>query len=166
MISETITMVQNALINPTYGVNTFLSSSGLTELEGVYTETDTYWVCIGGEPKTFPVLIVTLADEVDFTMPEVRTSIRDVEVTLAISYWNKLVNTSTGADSLYKTLSCVMNCLRQWSKNENIADRIDGQYQIIEMTSVRQTPRTVSQDQDVNLLASLLISFRVRDTNP
>ena len=166
MISETISLVQNALENPTYGVNTFLSSSGLTLLEGVYTETDTYWVCVGGEPKEFPVLIVTLSDEVNFIMPEVRTSIRDVEIPIAISYWNKLVNTATGADHLYQTLSCVMNTLRQWSKNENAADRIDGQYQIQEMVNIRQTTRAVSQDQDVNLLASLLITFRVRDTNP
>lgn len=166
MISETISMVKNALTDPTYGVNTFLSSSNLQLLEGVYTETDTYWVCVGGEPKTFPVLIVSLADEVNFTMPEIRTSIRDVEVPIAISYWNKLVNTATGADHLYQTLSCVMNTIRQWSKNENAAARIDGQYQIVESVSVRQTTRAVSQDQDVNLLASLLIVFRVRDTNP
>jgi hypothetical protein len=99
-------------------------------------------------------------------MPEVRTSIRDVEITLAISYWYKIANVATGVDVSYKTLNAVMECLRQWSKNENAADRISGNTQIMAMTSIRQTPRVVNQDQDVNLLSSLVITFRVRDTNP
>ena len=59
-----------------------------------------------------------------------------------------------------------MNSLRQWSKNANAAARIDDNIQIMEMTTIRQTPRAVSNEQDVNLLSSLIITFRVRDTNP
>lgn len=166
MISETIQLVKNALTDSTYGVNTFLSSSALPQIAGVYTETTDYWVTIGGQPDQFPVLIVTLAEDVNFLMPEIRTSIRDVEITLAVSYWNKLPNTATGVDLTYKTLAAVMQALRVWSKNENAADRIDGNIEIMEMSTIRQTPRAVNQDQDVNLLASLVITFRVRDTNP
>ena len=89
-----------------------------------------------------------------------------VEITLAISYWTKILSTHTGIDQSYKTLACVMNSLRQWSKNENAAARIDGNIQIMEMTTIRQTPRIVSNEQDVNLLSSLMITFRVRDINP
>lgn len=166
MISETIQLVKNALTDSTYGVNTFLSSSALPQIAGVYTETTDYWVTIGGQPDQFPVLIVTLAEDVNFLMPEIRTSIRDVEITLAVSYWNKLPNTAAGVDLTYKTLAAVMQALRVWSKNENAADRIDGNIEIMEMSTIRQTPRAVNQDQDVNLLASLVITFRVRDTNP
>jgi len=166
MISETIELVKNALKDSGYGVNTFLSSSALPQIADVYTETTDYWVTIGGQPDQFPVLIVTLAEDVNFLMPEIRTSIRDVEITLAVSYWNKLPNTATGVDLTYKTLAAVMQALRVWSKNENAADRIDGNIEIMEMSTIRQTPRAVNQDQDVNLLASLVITFRVRDTNP
>jgi len=107
-----------------------------------------------------------LAEDVNFLMPEIRTSIRDVEITLAVSYWNKTTDTESGIDYSYKTLACVMQSLRQWSKNENSADRVDGNIQILEMSTIRQTPRVVNQDQDVNLLSSLIITFRVRDTNP
>lgn len=166
MISETISLVKNALTSSVYGVNTFLSASSLPHVAGVYTETEDYWVTIGGEPKAFPVLIITLAEDVDFIMPEVRTSIRDVSITLAISYWNKITDTATGLDLTYKTLDAVMHSLRQWSKNENASDRISGSIQIAEMTTIRQTPRVVNQDQDVNILSSLVIAFRVRDQNP
>lgn len=166
MISETITLVKNALKNATYGVNTYLTADGLTNIADVYAETTDYWVTIGGQPDTFPVIIITLAEDVNFLMPEIRTSIRDVEITLAISYWHKLTNTATGVDLSYKTLAAVMNSLRTWSKNENAADRIDGNIQIMDMSAIRQTPRVVNQDQDVNLLSSLVITFRVRDTNP
>lgn len=166
MISETIGLVKNALTNGTYGVNTYLSASGLTNIAGVYAETTDYWVTVGGQPDNFPVIIVSLAEDVNFLMPEIRTSIRDVEITLAVSYWHKLVNAATGIDLTYKTLAAVMQSLRTWSKNENAADRIDGSIQIMEMSAIRQTPRAVNQDQDVNLLASLVITFRVRDTNP
>ena len=166
MISETIGLVTNALQNQTYGVNTYLSSSSLPTVAGVYSEITDYWVTIGGQPDTFPVLIVSLAEDVNFLMPEIRTSIRDVEITLAVSYWNKITDTATGIDLTYKTLAAVMQTLRTWSKNENAADRIDGNIQIMEMSTIRQTPRAVNQDQDVNLLASLVITFRVRDTNP
>lgn len=166
MISETIGLVTNALTNQTYGVNTYLTSGSLPTVAGVYSEITDYWVTIGGQPDTFPVLIVSLAEDVNFLMPEIRTSIRDVEITLAVSYWNKIVNTATGIDLTYKTLAAVMQALRTWSKNENAADRIDGNIQIMEMSTIRQTPRAVNQDQDVNLLASLVITFRVRDTNP
>lgn len=166
MISETIGLVTDALNNSTYGVNTYLSSSALPQIAGVYSEITDYWVTVGGQPDTFPVLIVSLAEDVNFLMPEIRTSIRDVEITLAISYWNKITNTSTGIDLTYKTLAAVMQTLRTWSKNENAADRIDGSIEIMEMSTIRQTPRAVNQDQDVNLLASLVITFRVRDTNP
>ena len=166
MISETIGLVKNALINQTYGVNTFLSSSSLPLVDGVYAETTEYWVTVGGQPDKFPVLLITLAEDVNFLMPEIRTSIRDVEITLAVSYWNKIVNAATGIDLTYNTLAAVMQSLRQWSKNENEAERIDGSIQIMEMSTIRQTPRAVNQDQDVNLLASLIITFRVRDTNP
>ena len=167
MISETIALVKNALKNTTYGVNVQLTSGSISPaIADVYTETTDYWVTIGGQPDNFPVLIVTLAEDVNFLMPEVRTSIRDVEITLAISYWYKIANAATGVDVSYKTLNAVMECLRQWSKNENAADRISGNTQIMAMTSIRQTPRVVNQDQDVNLLSSLVITFRVRDTNP
>lgn len=166
MISETIELVKNGLEDSIYGVNTFLSSSALPLIAEVCTETVDYWVTIGGEPEAFPVLIVSLAEDVTFLMPEVRTSIRDVEITLAVSYWNKVTNTATGIDLTYKTLAAVMQALRVWSKNENAADRIDGNIQIMEMSTIRQTPRAVNQDQDVNLLASLIITFRVRDTSP
>jgi hypothetical protein len=166
MISETIGLVKSALTNNTYGVNVFLNSGSLPTIASAYSETTDYWMTVGGEPPVFPVLMVSLAEDVNFLMPEVRTSIRDVEITLAISYWNKITSTHTGIDLSYKTLNCVMQCLRQWSKNENSAARVDGNVQIIEMSSVRQTPRVVNQDQDVNILSSLLITFRVRDTNP
>jgi hypothetical protein len=166
MISETIELVTDALKNQTYGVNTYLSASALPRVEGVYSEITDYWVTIGGQPEKFPVIIVSLAEDVNFLMPEIRTSIRDVEITLAVSYWNKIVDSATGIDLSYKTLAAVMKALRTWSKNENAADRIDGSIQIMEMTTIRQTPRAVNQDQDVNLLASLVITFRVRDTNP
>jgi hypothetical protein len=166
MISETIDLVKNALSNQTYGVNTFLSASALPSVGGVYSETADYWVTVGGEPKAFPALIITLAEDVNFLMPEIRTSIRDVEITLAITYWNKILNTASGIDLSYNTLAAVMKSLRQWSKNDNAADRIDGNIQIAEMTTIRQSPRLVNQDQDVNLMASLIVTFRVRDTNP
>lgn len=166
MISETIELVKNGLEDSIYGVNTFLSSSALPLIAEVCTETVDYWVTIGGEPEAFPVLIVSLAEDVTFLMPEVRTSIRDVEITLAVSYWNKVTNTATGIDLTYKTLAAVMQALRVWSKNENAADRIDGNIQIMEMSTIRQTPRAVNQDADVNLLASLIITFRVRDVAP
>jgi hypothetical protein len=165
MISETIGLVTNALKNQTYGVNTELSGS-LPLLAGVYSEITDYWVTVGGQPDAFPVLIVSLAEDVNFLMPEVHTSVRDVEITLAVSYWNKITDTSTGIDLSYKTLAAVMKTLRTWSKNEHAADRIDGSIQIMEMSTIRQTPRAVNQDQDVNLLASLVITFRVRDVNP
>lgn len=166
MISETIGLVKTALKNPTYGVNVYLNSGSLPTIADVYAETTDYWMTVGGTPKTFPVLMISLAEDVNFLMPEIRTSIRDVEIILAISYWNKVLETHTGADQSYKTLACVMNSLRQWSKNENATARIDNNIQIMEMTSVRQTPRVVSNEQDVNLLSSLMITFRVRDTNP
>jgi len=166
MISETIGLVKSALTNNTYGVNVYLNSGSLPTIAGAYTETTDYWMTAGGEPSVFPVLMVSLAEDVNFLMPEIRTSIRDVEITLAISYWNKVTSTHTGIDQSYKTLNCVMQCLRQWSKNENSAARVDGNVQIIEMSTIRQTPRVVNQDQDVNILSSLLITFRVRDTNP
>ena len=166
MISETIGLLKNALKNPTYGVNVYLTSGSLPTIADVYTETTDYWMTAGGTPPTFPVLMITLAEDVNFLMPEVRTSIRDVEITLAISYWTKILSTHTGIDQSYKTLACVMNSLRQWSKNENAAARIDGNIQIMEMTTIRQTPRIVSNEQDVNLLSSLMITFRVRDINP
>lgn len=166
MISETIGLVKSALTNNTYGVNVFLNSGSLPTIASAYSETTDYWMTVGGEPPVFPVLMVSLAEDVNFLMPEVRTSIRDVEITLAISYWNKITSTHTGIDLSYKTLNCVMQCLRQWSKNENSAARVDGNVQIIEMSTIRQTPRVVNQDQDVNILSSLLITFRVRDTNP
>jgi hypothetical protein len=166
MISETIGLVKNALKDPTYGVNIYLNSGSLPTIAGVYAETTDYWMTAGGTPSAFPVIMITLAEDVNFLMPEVRTSIRDVEITLAISYWAKVVATQTGADQSYKTLACVMNSLRQWSKNVNAAARIDGNTQIMEMTTIRQSPRIVSNDQDVNLLSSLMITFRVRDTNP
>jgi hypothetical protein len=166
MISETIDLVKDALENTTYGINTFLSSSNLPLVQGVYTETSDYWVTIGGQPDKFPVLIVTLAEDVNFIMPEVRTSIRDIEITLAISYWNKISDTANGIDLSYKTLYNAMKSLRQWSKNDNAADRISGNIQIMEMSTIRQSPRAVNQDNDVNVLASLLITFRVRDVQP
>ena len=166
MISETIGLVKDALNSQTYGVNTFLSASALPPVAGVYAETTDYWVTIGGAPKTYPVLIITLAEDVNFLMPEIRTAIRDVEITLAITYWNKVVDTASGIDLSYNTLAAVMKSLRQWSKNDNAADRIDGNIQIMAMSTIRQTPRIVNQDQDVNLLSSLVITFRVRDTQP
>ena len=166
MISETLSLVESALTNATYGVNTFLVGKSLPTIQGVYNETSTYWVCVGGEPKTFPVLVVTLAGDVEFTMPEVRTSIRDVQIPIAISYWNKLEDTSIGAELGYQTLASVMNTLRQWTKNENAADRIDDNIQIVEMINIRQSPRVVSQEQDTSILMSLIINFRVRDVNP
>lgn len=166
MISETIGLLKTALNNPTYGVNTFLTSGSLPTVNGVYAETTDYWMTVGGTPSAFPVLMISLAEDVNFLMPEIRTSIRDVEITLAVSYWNKTTDTDSGIDYSYKTLSCVMQSLRQWSKNENAAARVDDNIQILEMSSIRQTPRVVNQDQDVNLLSSLIITFRVRDTNP
>ena len=168
MITETIQLVKSALQDPTYGVNVFIaaSGSGTPAIAGVYTETTDYWMTVGGDPSAFPVLMISLSDDVNFLMPEIRTSIRDVEITLAISYWNKITSTHTGIDYNYKTLACVMNSLRQWSKNANAAARIDDNIQIMEMTTIRQTPRAVSNEQDVNLLSSLIITFRVRDTNP
>jgi len=165
MISETLTLVENALKNTTYGVNTFIPQETAL-LSGVYNEIDTYWVCIGGEPKTFPVLIVTLAGEVDYTMPEVRTSVRDVEIPIAISYWHKLEDTDKGAYAGYTTLAATMKTLRQWLRNENAGDRIQDNIQIVETLSIRQTPRTVSVEQDINILMSLIVTLRVRDTNP
>jgi len=166
MISETIDMVKTALKNPTYGVNVYLTSGSLPTIADVYAETTDYWMTVGGTPDLFPVLMISLAEDVNFLIPEVRTSIRDVEITLAVSYWDKIVAAHTGTDRGYKTLSCVMQSLRQWSKNENAAARVDGDIQIIEMSTIRQTPRVVNQDQDVNILSSLIITFRVRDTNP
>jgi hypothetical protein len=166
MISETIGLLKTALKNPTYGVNVFLNSGSLPTIYDVYAETTDYWMTVGGNPSAFPVLMISLAEDVNFLMPEVRTSIRDVEITLAVSYWNKTTDTESGIDYSYKTLSCVMQSLRQWSKNENAAARVDDNIQIIEMSTIRQTPRVVNQDQDVNLLSSLIITFRVRDTNP
>ena len=166
MISETISLLKTALKNPTYGVNVYLNSGSLPTIADVYAETTDYWMTAGGEPNTFPVLMISLADDVNFLMPEVRTSIRDVEITLAVSYWNKIVATHTGTDLSYKTLSCVMQSLRQWSKNENIAARTDNNIQVMQMTNIRQTPRSITQEQDVNLLSSLLITFRVRDIDP
>lgn len=166
MIVETIQLIENALNNTTYGVNTFLTSKALPIVQGVYTEIDSYWVCVGGEPKSFPVIVVTLANDVEYTMPEIRTSIRDVQIPIAISYWNKLEETNTGASLGYQSVAAIMNTLRQWTKNENAADRISGNIQIVEMVSIRQTPRNVSQDQDVNVLMSLIITFRVRDVAP
>ena len=162
MVSETLTLVENALKNPTYGVNTFLTGS----ITGIYSELDTYWVVIGGEPNNFPVLIVTLASDVDFTMPEVRTSIRDVQIPVAISYWNKIEDTPTGMNIGYNALYAITKTLRQWTKNENAADRISGNIQIVELVNMRQTPRAVSENQDVNVLASLIVTLRVRDVNP
>ena len=166
MISETISLVKTALKNPTYGVNVYLNSGSLPTVADVYAETTDYWMTIGGIPKTYPVILITLNDNVDFIMPEVRTSIRDVNIPIAITFWNKIVDTDIGIDYSYKTLACVMQSLRQWSKNENAAARVDGNIQILEMVSIIQTPRAVSQEQDVNLLSSLNIVFRVRDTNP
>ena len=167
MISETIGLVKAALNNATYGVNIYLAASGsLPAVSGVYAETTDYWMTAGGAPPAYPVIMISLSDDVMFTMPEIRTSVRDVDITLAISYWNKLVATQTGADQSYKSLACVMNTLRQWSKNVNEADRIDNNIQIIEMKSIRQTPRVVSNEQDVNVISSLIITFRVRDTAP
>jgi len=166
MISETISLVKTALKNPTYGVNVYLNSGSLPTVADVYAETTDYWMTIGGTPKTYPVILITLNDNVDFIMPEVRTSIRDVNIPIAITFWNKIVDTDIGIDYSYKTLACVMQSLRQWSKNENAAARVDGNIQILEMVSIIQTPRAVSQEQDVNLLSSLNIVFRVRDTNP
>ena len=166
MISETIGLVKTALNNPTYGVNVYLTSQSLQNITGVYAETTDYWMTAGGDPSSFPVLMISLAQDVNFLMPEIRTSIRDVEITLAITYWNKITATHTGIDNSYKTLSCVMNSLREWSKNENAASRVDNNIQIMQMTNITQTPRAVSQEQDVNLLSSLVITFRVRDTNP
>ena len=166
MISETIGLVKNALNDPVYGVNVYLTSGSLPTIADVYAETTDYWMTIGGEPDQFPVLMISLAEDVNFLMPEIRTSIRDVDITLAVSYWNKTVAAHTGIDNGYKSLSCVMQCLRQWSKNENASARVDNNIQILEMSSIRQTPRVVNQDQDVNLLSSLIITFRVRDTNP
>lgn len=166
MISETISLLKTALKNPTYGVNVYLNSGSLPTIADVYAETTDYFMTVGGTPNAFPVLMVSLAEDVNFLMPEIRTSIRDVEITLAVSYWNKTTDTESGIDYSYKTLACVMQSLRQWSKNENAAARVDGNIQILEMSSIRQTPRVVNQDQDVNLLSSLIITFRVRDTNP
>ena len=166
MISETISLLKTALKNPTYGVNVYLNSGSLPTVADVYAETTDYWMTIGGTPKTYPVILITLNDNVDFIMPEVRTSIRDVNIPIAITFWNKIVDTDIGIDYSYKTLACVMQSLRQWSKNENAAARVDGNIQILEMVSIIQTPRAVSQEQDVNLLSSLNIVFRVRDTNP
>jgi hypothetical protein len=166
MISQTITLLQNALNNASYGVNTFLTSKSLPIVSSVVSEIDTYWVCVGGEPKTFPVIIVTLAGEVDFTMPEIRTSIRDIEIPIAITYWNRLITTQEGADLAYRTLECVMNTLRQWTTNDNAPDRITENIQIVEMVNITQSTRAVSQEQDVNVMTSLIITLRVRDTNP
>jgi hypothetical protein len=166
MISETIGLVKSALTNNTYGVNVYLNSGSLPTIAGVYTETTDYWITIGGAAANYPVILISLSDNVDFLMPEIRTSIRDVNIPLSITYWNKMVDTEIGIDYSYKTLACVMQSLRQWSKNENAAARIDNNIQIIEMVSITQTPRAVNQDQDVNLISSLNIVFRVRDTNP
>jgi hypothetical protein len=114
----------------------------------------------------FPVAIVTLAGNVEYTMPEIRTSIRDVQIPIAISYWAKLEDTSVGASVGYDTMLAISNCLREWTKNENSADRISGNIQIVEMVSIQQTPREVSENQDVNILMSLIITFRVRNTQP
>lgn len=166
MISETIGLLKTALKDPVYGVNVFATSKSLASIQDVYAETTDYWMTAGGDPPAFPVLLISLAEDVNFLMPEIRTSIRDVEITLAVSYWNKTTSTHIGADNNYKTLQCVMQSLRQWSKNENVAERIDGNIQIMEMSSIRQTPRAVNQDQDVNILSSLIITFRVRDVQP
>lgn len=166
MISQTITMVQNALKNTTYGVNTFLQQKNLQEVSDVVSEIDTYWVCVGGEPKELPVLIVTLAGEVNFLMPEIRTSIRDIEIPIAITYWNKIISTQEGAELAYRTMEAVMNTLRQWSKNDNAIDRIDDNIQIVEMMEITHSTRLVSQEQDTNVMVSLVINFKVRDTNP
>lgn len=166
MISETISLVKTALNNPTYGVNVYLNSGSLPAVAGVYTETNDYWITVGGSATNYPIILISLSDNVDFIMPEVRTSIRDVNIPISVTYWNKIVDTEIGIDYSYKTLACVMQSLRQWSKNENAAARIDNNIQIIEMVSITQTPRVVNQDQDVNLVSSLNIVFRVRDTNP
>lgn len=166
MLTQTMDLLVGALENQTYGVNMMLQSASLPQVDGIYSELDDYWVCVGGAPERFPVLIVTLAEDIDVTTPEIRTSIREENITLAVSYWGNIEDTPVGSRAAYNTLNCVLKTFRQWADNSNAADRISGNIQIVSIDSIRQTPRAVSQNQDSNILASLVVTFRVRDVTP
>lgn len=162
MVKETIRMVTDALRDPAYGVNEFLSEDLRVRSFGDETRDDT--VAQGIPLKPYPSLNVSLAQPVDLE-GEVQTIFRDgLDMAIQISYMDRDSDLAEANARLWDTMRGVQRCLKRWLANENIPAREMDGVQVISCTRMTQSPPLVISE-DAVVPAGILITLRVRDAD-
>jgi len=173
VILQTIERIATWLGNGSYGVNALLPS-----VPRISPDTQPANVAILDErqhgsatrgqfkrDQTFPVLVVQLAQDIEFDT-RLEQAVRDApSLPIMISYAVKNADSAAAGRSTYYTLVAVEQSLRRLFTNGTQSDRTQGSVSLVKVVGIRQV-KLFTPLGDAMETAAIIASYYVRDASP